>query len=41
MKKIYSRPTLTVHGGATEQTHGKPRGNQDDPLGLLRWGIDS
>ena len=28
MKKIYSRPVLAVHGGATEQTQGRPYGDR-------------
>lgn len=36
MKKIYSRPTLAAHGGATSQTKGRAYGDYDDPLGYFR-----
>lgn len=37
MKKIYSRPTLAVHGSAAEQTKGRNVGDWYDFLGGYRF----
>jgi hypothetical protein len=37
MKKIYNRPRLTVHGGATQQTQGRRLGDEYDLRDGLRW----
>lgn len=36
MKKVYGRPTLAVHGGATEQTRGQRFGDYSDNFGTYR-----
>lgn len=37
MKKIYRRPTLAVHGGATERTRGHIIGDCSDFFGSFRF----
>ena len=37
MKKVYCRPTLAVHGGATEQTRGRNFGYLSDFFASFRW----
>lgn len=37
MKKIYSRPVLTVHGSATAQTQGRREADVNDYLGGWRF----
>lgn len=36
MKKVYSRPRLTVHGSATGQTKGRIQGDFYDHLDAYR-----
>jgi hypothetical protein len=37
VKKIYRRPTLAVHGGATEQTKSRLTGDCHDSMGGYRF----
>jgi hypothetical protein len=37
MKKIYRRPMLVVHGGATERTQAGVRDDCLDHFGGFRW----